>query len=161
MASVKVEIKGVDSLLMRFDKIRKIDLTKKVTEITTLVHGQAKALAPVDSGNLRGSIHMDVKDLGSKITGRVYTNVQYAPYVEFGTGVKGSGTYPYKVKGLNLTYRDNGWCYWSDKEEKFIYTTGQVAQPYMYPALKRSTKQAKLIFKAGVHESLKDICKGG
>ena len=157
----RVEIKGIDQLLLKFDKIRDIDLTKKVNKATALVHGQAKLLAPVDTGSLAGSIRMDVKKTEKQIQGRVYTNLEYAPYVEFGTGIKGNGTYPHKIKGLNLTYKDKGWAFWDEKEEKFIYTKGQVAQPYMYPALKRSTKQIKAIMSTGVKDTLKEICKGG
>ena len=161
MARVKVEIKGIDQLLLKFDKIRDMDLTRKINEATTLVHGEAVSRAPRDEGTLSESIHMDVKKTDKQIQGRVYTNLEYASYVEFGTGVKGNGTYPYKIKGLNLTYTDKGWCYWDEKQEKYIYTKGQVAQPYMYPALKRSKKQIKAIMSSGVKDKLKDICKGG
>ena len=157
----RVEIKGIDQILFKFDKIAKLDITEKINKATTLVHGQAKSLAPVDTGDLAGSIRMDVKKTDKQIQGRVYTNKEYAQYVEFGTGVKGNGTYPYKVKGLNLTYKDKGWAYWDEKEDKYIYTKGQVAQPYMYPALKRTTKQIKAIMSTGVKEELNKICKGG
>ena len=104
----KVSIKGIDSLTQRFNKIANIELRDAVNKATQLVHGQAKALAPVDTGQLAGSIHMQVKETGTEVQGRVYTNVEYAPYVEFGTGVRGNGTYPYKIEGLNLTYRNTG-----------------------------------------------------
>lgn len=132
-----------------------------MNEATKLVHGQAKALAPVDKGQLAGSIHMQVKDTGKELQGRVYTNVEYAAYVEFGTGVKGDGTYPYKVEGLNLTYKDKGWAYYDEDKGEWIYTKGQEAQPYMYPALKSHEKTIKSIFKNGVHTKLKQNCKGG
>lgn len=157
----RVEIKGIDQVTLKFDKIAKLDLVQKLNKATALVHGQAKSLAPVDTGDLAGSIRMDVKKTDKQIQGRVYTNKEYAPYVEFGTGIKGNGTYPYKIKGLNLTYKDKGWAYWDEKEDKYIYTKGQVAQPYMYPALKRSTKQIKAIMSTGVKEELNKICKGG
>lgn len=126
-----------------------------------IVHAQAKSLAPVDTGNLAGSIHMETKTIPNGVQGRVYTNLEYAPYVEFGTGVKGNGTYKYKIEGLNLTYKDKGWCYWSDKEDKLIYTKGQKAQPYMYPALSRNKKEVKRILKEGIKSNLKTCCKGG
>ena len=161
MSRVKVEIKGIDRLLFKFDKIRDMDLEKKIKEATVLVQGQATSLAPVDEGNLKESIHMDYKKTKTLMQGRVYTNTEYAPYVEFGTGVKGNGTYPHKIKGLNLTYADKGWCYWDEKENKYIYTKGQVAQPFMYKSMKRSKKQIKDIMSTGVKETLRDICKGG
>ena len=159
MATVK--IKGIDSLTQRFNKIANMELKEAVTTATNLVHGQAKALCPVDKGQLRESIHQQVKDTGKAIEGRVYTNVEYAPYVEFGTGVTGNGTYPYKVEGLNLTYRDKGWAYYDEDKGEWIYTKGQKAQPYMYPALKQNEKNIKAILKQGVHTKLKANCKGG
>lgn len=138
-----------------------MDVRKTLNKATTLVHGQAKSLAPVDTGGLAGSIRMEVKKTPMGYQGRVHTNLEYAMYVEFGTGVKGNGTYPYKLEGVNLTYKDKGWCYWSDKEDKWIYTKGQVAQPYMYPALKNNEKYIEKLFKEGVKDKLQDICRGG
>lgn len=159
MASVK--IKGIDSLTQRFNKIANMELRSAMNEATKLVHGQAKTLAPADTGQLRGSIHMQVKDTGKELQGRVYTNVEYAPYVEFGTGVTGNGTYPYEIEGLNLEYRNKGWAYYDEDKDEWIYTKGQVAQPYMYPALKENEKTIKRILKDGVKTKLKENCKGG
>lgn len=159
MASVT--IKGVDRLTQRFNNIAKMELRGAVNKATQLVHGQAKALAPADTGLLRESIHMQVKDTGNAVEGRVYTNVEYAAYVEFGTGIKGNGTYPYQIEGLSLEYKDKGWVYYDEDKEKKIYTTGQKAQPYMYPALKENEKTIKQILKSGVHTQLKANSKGG
>ena len=156
-----VSIKGVDRLTKRFNNIANMELKDTVNKATQLVHGQAKALAPVDKGQLAGSIHMQVKDTGTSIEGRVYTNVEHAAYVEFGTGIKGNGTYPYQIEGLNLEYKDKGWAYFDEDKGEWIYTTGQEAQPYMYPALKGNEKTIKRMFKDGVHTKLKQNCSGG
>lgn len=142
-----VVIKNVDRLKQRLNKIADMELNKKMTEAVTLVHGQAKALSPVDTGNLAGSIRMEVKKKDKELEGRVYTNVQYAPYVEFGTGIKGNGSYPYDIKGLKLTYHES----WG----------GMPAQPYMYPALKENEKYIKDLFKDAVKSNLAKNCKGG
>jgi HK97 gp10 family phage protein len=52
-----------------------------LTASALVVEGQAKALVPVDTGNLRNSITHEVK----KQEARVGTNVEYAPFVELGT----------------------------------------------------------------------------
>ena len=157
-----LSIKGVDRLTQRFNKIANIELRDTMNEATKLVHGQAKTLAPVgDTGNLAGSIHMQVKDTGKVLEGRVYTNLEYAAYVEFGTGVKGNGTYPYKIEGFTPEYKDKGWAYYDEDKGEWIYTKGQEAQPYMYPALKNHEKTIKRMFKNGVHTKLKENCKGG
>lgn len=156
-----VTIKGIDRLTQRFNNIANMELTDAVKEATKLVHGQAKALAPSDKGLLRESIHMQVKDTEKAVEGRVYTNVEYAPYVEFGTGVTGNGTYPYPIEGLSLKYKNKGWAYYDEDKGEWIYTKGQKAQPYMYPALKENEKTIRRILKDGVKTKLKENCKGG
>ena len=151
-----------------------------MNKATALVHGQAKALAPVGiSSDLSGSIRMQVKSTGTELQGRVYTNKEYAMYVEFGTGLKGDGTYPYKIDGLNLTYESEPWFIPVDKMDaetaeryhfkkvygkggaEYYICYGQKAQPYMYPAMKDNEKTIKKMFRDGVKTKLKANCKGG
>ena len=155
-----VTIKNIDRLTQKLNRISNMELKETMIKATNLVHGQAKLLALVDTGNLSGSIHQEVKEVNKNIEGRVYTNLEYAPYVEFGTGIKGNGTYPYDIEGLNLSYRDSPWCYYN-KDDELIWTKGQEAQPYMYPALKMHEKTIRELFKNGVRTKLKESCKGG
>jgi HK97 gp10 family phage protein len=51
-----------------------------------LIESTAKELAPVDTGRLRSSIASKVKKIAEdEVQGFVGTNVEYAPYVEWGT----------------------------------------------------------------------------
>lgn len=52
-----------------------------VTETALRVDREAKKRCPVDTGNLRASISMDVKGIEAEVG----TNVEYAPYIEYGT----------------------------------------------------------------------------
>jgi HK97 gp10 family phage protein len=56
-------------------------VTKALTEAALIIEGAAKNLSPVDTGNLKGSITQKVD--GSEA--RIGTNVEYSPYVEYGT----------------------------------------------------------------------------
>ncbi len=150
-----MEIKNVDRLIKKLTRVSNVDLRKPISEATLIVEAQAKALAPVDTGNLKGSIHPDVQVKGKKVIGRVYSALEYALYVEFGTGAKGNGTYPYAIEGFNLTYRDGAWCYSPDGGKTFIYTKGQEAQPFMYPALQLNKDKIK----RKINESMKDTLK--
>lgn len=154
-------VKNTDRLLKRLNNIANTEVKDTMVKAVNLVHAQAKTLAPADTGNLRGSIHQEVKTRGKTVEGRVFTNVNYASYVEFGTGSKGQGTYPYKIKGFSLAYRDTAWTYTPDGGETFYRTRGQVAQPYMYPALKRNEKYIKSLFKTEVKAKIDKQCKGG
>lgn len=142
-----VTVKNVGRLMQRLERIADMNLKEKMVDATKAVHAQAKLLAPVDKGILAGSIHQEVKKTEESIQGRVFTNTQYAPYVEFGTGVAGNGSYPYEIEGLELTYHES----WN----------GMVAQPYMYPALKNNEKYIKQLFKNAVKDNLAKNCKGG
>ena len=179
MASIT--IKNIDSLTKKFNNIAKMELKGTVNKAVLLVQGQAKELAPTGKGGgagLKGSIKVSVKDKGTKIEGSVHTNKEYAPYVEFGTGIKGDGTYPYDVKGLSLSYKSEPWYIPASeidedtaekyhfkkvhgKDMDFYVCYGQPAQPFMYPALKNNEKVIKAMFKDGVKTKLKANCKGG
>jgi len=64
-------------------------MTKAITDGALMIEGDAKVNCPVDEGRLRSSItHEIVNDLaGHQLSARVGTNVFYAPYIEFGTGI--------------------------------------------------------------------------
>ena len=87
---------------------------------------QSKA---VDTGRLRNSVTHAVRD------GAVYigTNVEYAAYVEMGTGDLGTGT------GKTWVYRD--------ERGKFHRTSGMKARPYLKPAVADHTPTYKDIVK--------------
>lgn len=96
-------------------------LIDAVNKGSALVSGSAKNIVAVDEGTLRASIHpIPAEQDGNTVTGGAATPLEYGPYVEFGTGVKGNGSYPYEPKDISLSYGDR---------------PGQVAQPFMYPAL--------------------------
>ena len=87
---------GLDSLLKKLDKLGgNVDevLYKSMQQQGELVKGDAKDLCPTgDTGDLRQSIHRQTKRYKGKIVSKVYTNNEYAGYVEFGTGKKGETT---------------------------------------------------------------------
>lgn len=94
-----------------------------VTETATIIHSNAKALAPVDDGNLRDSIEMEILQDGLLAIVRV--TAHYAIYVEYGTGI-------YASKGNG---RQTPWTYYSDKLNRFVTTEGQRPQEFWAPAI--------------------------
>jgi len=152
MATIRLQ--GIENLN---NKLNNITAHSKVNEAmqqaVLLVHGQAKELCPVDTGNLRSSIHPKVIIQGNSITGKVYTNVNYAPYVEFGTGSVGQGTYPNPK--VSLSYRDTPWIYTPDGGETFYKTSGQVAQPFLYPAITQNKTRITNMLKTALKNDVK------
>lgn len=96
-------------------------LVMGLTKAGALVSNSAKELCPKDTGNLRRSIDFDVDD--SALETVIYSNCEYAPYVEFGTGI-------YSIKG---TGRKTPWTY--KGRHGFKRTSGNPAQPFLEPAL--------------------------
>lgn len=56
---------------------------RQVDMSATAILTGAKAMAPVDTGNLRSGISKRTLEQG--MAAEVFNNVEYAPYVEFGT----------------------------------------------------------------------------
>lgn len=54
------------------------------------IQKNAKYLAPVKEGHLRNSIRTKSQTSQEGVEAQVYTNLEYAPYVEFGTRCKRS-----------------------------------------------------------------------
>lgn len=74
---------SINSLTIKLKNLEKIDINKALTKACLLVEADAKTLCPVDSGRLKGSIHSQVDNN----VGQVGTNVSYATFCEFGTGL--------------------------------------------------------------------------
>lgn len=99
------------------------DVKRIIVETAQIILSNAKALAPVDDGNLRDSIEMEVLMGGLKA--KVQVTAHYAIYVEFGTGI-------YAAEGDG---RQTPWTYWSPKLNRFVTTRGMPPQPYWEPAI--------------------------
>lgn len=67
----------------KIDRLSNTQMKEGLQNACLLVENEAKKNCPVDTGKLRASIKSDV----SENEGKVYTNVEYAPYIEFGTGL--------------------------------------------------------------------------
>lgn len=82
MSDVVIEIK--DDSIEEAIKAKDEAVTRALEAVGLQAEGRAKTYCPVDTGRLRGSIS---HQLGSGFDRSVYigTNVEYAPYVEYGT----------------------------------------------------------------------------
>ncbi|GGA31738.1 HK97-gp10 family putative phage morphogenesis protein [Psychrobacillus lasiicapitis] len=142
-------IKGLNSLIRKLDALggnSQKALKTGIRKGTMLVQGDAKELAPVaeiDGGLLRGSIQAKVTEKNGDITGKVSTNVEYAAYVEFGTGQRGEGSPSPPKSPENLNYRQD----WA----------GMDAQPYLYPALNQNKERVKAIVKDELKKEIRKL----
>ena len=83
---------GVKELEKQLESIDKLSLRKGIARAAACVQAAAKANCPVHDGELRGSIYTDTEDQGDIVRGVCYTDKNYSPFVEFGTGPKGRTT---------------------------------------------------------------------
>jgi len=144
-----MSIQGLNSLMRKLDQLGGNSgkaVKAGIRKGTLLVQGDAKELAPVaaqDGGRLRQSITANVVDKSGKIEGKVSTNVEYAAYVEFGTGQRGEASPSPPKSDQNLDYRQD----WA----------GMEAQPYLYPALKHNEGKVKKIVAEEVKKEIRKV----
>lgn len=77
-----IDVTGVTELLARFTRIEVAGEAATVSvkeQLAQEIAATARSLVPVETGTLRDSITAE--------PGRVYTDVDYAPFVEYGTSV--------------------------------------------------------------------------
>ena len=136
---MNIEVKGIKELEARLDGI--IDPNKisiALAKSCALVERSAKEKAPKGDGHLRRSITSKVDETLQQ--GIVYTSLEYAPYVEYGTGLfaeDGDGR------------KDVPWHYQDEKGE-WHSTSGMKPSPYMRPALNENRQQIIRILKEGI-----------
>lgn len=85
--------------MSKFKNIEGIDLMPEISKATRTVQRTARDIVPVDTGTLKGSIH--TKMYPKEQAGTVYTTVEYASYVEFGTTRMRAQPYMIPALGMN------------------------------------------------------------
>ena len=131
-----IEFKGLEEALESIESIGDTEnIEAALGKACALVERSAKQKAPKGNGELRRSITSKVDNL----TGMIYTPLEYAPYVEYGTGILAESG----------GRQDVPWSYQDDKG-KWHTTSGQNPQPYMRPALNENRDQILRIIKGGI-----------
>lgn len=135
-------IENLDKLISKLEKLD--DVNQAMEQACILVENEAKIKCPVDNGLLRNSITHYIEDNPNELVGVVGTNVEYAPYVEFGTGI-------YSSLGNG---RQDRWKY-KDAKGEWHSTIGQHPQPYLQPALEENRRKIEKMFKEQVKKGVK------
>ena len=135
-----IEIEGLEGLE---DIIKDmVDTDKMVAAMgkaCALVEKEAKINAPKDTGALRRSISSKVDVDGKEVVGTVFTPLEYAPYIEYGTGL-------FAESGGR---KDVPWHYQDDKGE-WHSTNGIHPCPFMRSALLDNRNRIKNILMRGI-----------
>jgi HK97 gp10 family phage protein len=132
-----IEIEGIEEVMRELKKNADPEkLYKQMGKACAVVERAATDKAPKGNGDLQRSIQFRVEVNGDEIVGIVFTPLEYAPYVEYGTGL-------FAEEGGR---KDVPWHYKDDKGE-WHSTSGQHPKPFMRPALNESREQVIRILK--------------
>lgn len=177
-------IEGLDKLMKKYGQLAEQAagnaMEKAVNASCKMVQGEARMLCPVfqggGGGELRQSIKTSVERQDSMVVGTVYTNKEYAPYVEFGTGPKGEENHAGISPMVTPSYTQSPWWihesqvdkaaaeayhwfYIDTPEGRFYQSNGQAAHPFMYPALKNNEERATRNIANYLAREIKKVCK--
>ena len=133
-------ITGMNELLARLDNItdpKKLEMA--MGRACALVERSAKQKAPKTTGELIRSITSRIETSNGELIGIVFTPLEYAPYVEYGTGLfaeNGNGR------------KDVPW-YYQDDHGEWHSTSGMEPMPYLRPALNENRTEILRILAEG------------
>ena len=135
-----MKIEGLDDVLEALAQLEDTEKVKQtVGKACAVVEASAKRNAPKGVGELRRSITSKVETTATGVRGVIYTPLEYAPYVEYGTGIFA------EEEGR----QDVPWCYQDDKG-KWHTTSGMKPSPFMRPALNENRETIIRILKEGL-----------
>ena len=130
-----IKFEGLEEVLNSIDSLADLEgLQSALGKACAVVEASAKQKAPKDTGALARSITSKIEDT----EGIIFTPLEYAPYVEYGTGL-------FAEEGG----RSTPWIYKDDKGE-WHKTSGQKPQPFMRPALEENREKIINILKEGI-----------
>ncbi|MGT2964202.1 HK97-gp10 family putative phage morphogenesis protein [Streptococcus acidominimus] len=154
------ELVGADRLIAKLQRLssqRQVEITGRAVHnaAKNVVQAEAKLRAPVNYGDLRRGIKVRRVNSDNLPTAEVVSTSEHGAYVEFGTGPKGAANHAGISPDVNVSYRSTPWYvhesqidvgpYKFPKHGEFYKMYGQVAQPYLYPALKDNTDQVSKV----------------
>lgn len=134
------DLQGVENIVAKIEAMADTRRLESVMGTAcAMVERDAKTGAPKGIGELRRSITSKVESNNDAVKGTVYSPLEYAPYVEHGTGL-------FAEKGGR---KDVPWHY-KDDEGKWHSTSGQKPQPFMRPALNNNREDIVRLIKEGL-----------
>jgi HK97 gp10 family phage protein len=146
---LEVKVDGLNKLLKKLDKLGGSipqSTQKALLKGGAVFEQAAKNLCPVDTGQLRESIHTEAKQIDKVTTGTI---CDHALPVEFGTGPKGDPEVAHTTKE-----------YWRYKDANGWHTShGQPPQPFMRPAFSQNKDKAVEAVKDSIKSDIEELMK--
>ena len=154
-----MKIEGLDRLYRKISRLHNIDIKPIIEDATIRIRDEAKMRVPVDTGELQNSIDYNVDISAKGFTGKVFTNKEHGLYVELGTGPKGEASHIGISPEIKPIYSPSGWVYYDTDKQKFIFTNGQPARPFMYPALHDNREKISKFIQEKVQRKIEEASK--
>lgn len=136
-----VKLKGNKALLNKLKAVGQVGkdlIEEEVFSSLQEIRNEAVSRVPVDTGILKNSIVVQ----NEKLSGKVIVNAKYAPYVEFGTGTRVD--VPEGLKDYAIKFKGKG-----------IKEVNLPAQPFLFPAWFRETKELMINLEKGLSKIVK------
>lgn len=145
---MEVKVEGLDRLLKKLDKLGgsiEQSTQKALLRGGAVFEAGAKENCPVDTGQLRDSIHTEAKDAQTVTVG---TSCEHGVYVEYGTGPKGDPSVPHTTK--------DSWRY-QDAEGNWHTSHGQPPQPFVRTAFSANKDMVVDAVKESIKEDVNNL----
>lgn len=126
-------------------------LMRALTRMGERIVGDAKKLAPVDTGQMRQKIH--VETYPNSLSVYAVSPAEYSECVEYGTGAMGSPEVAHTSK--------QKWTYYSPKLGRYVTTSGHQAQPFFWPAVAKHQARAESVLGAEIDKEITKELNGG
>lgn len=117
-----VEVKGLKNAMTKLMRIANKAEVEKDRLVENLIYDGvviAKEEVPVDTGELRDSIHGEMTDKG----GAIIAGTDHCVFVEFGTGMRGKATSPIKNGEAEYVYDLHERNWQGNKANPFMHRT--------------------------------------
>ena len=123
-ATMKVHVSGLNETFNRLMKMAErvdVEAGKLVEALVFDGVTIAKEEVPVDTGELRDSIHGEMSN--KKLKGAIVAGTDHCIFVEFGTGIRGQATSPIASKEVNYVYDYHNRDWKGNKANPFMHRT--------------------------------------
>jgi hypothetical protein len=168
---MSVEIEGLENVLDAFSNLADEQALKRAMgQACSLVVGDAIKKVKKGEGELQKHMQFRVEGTGNDIVGVVFNPLEYAPYVEYGTGMfaeNGDGRQGYWVYvkdsegGFSKKSKSGGKTYTLEEAKQIMailrakgleayYTNGRHPRPFLRPALHENRENILRILKGGL-----------
>ncbi len=131
--AVQVKVSGINILLSDLDKYSKEvqqGVLKEVREWSVRTEADAQRDVPVDTGALKSTIRTSSENNGLTwvVKAGGINNVDYAPYIEFGTGVRVDKSFlqQYGLVEYALQFQGNQPPFYPLPSRSFIYRNARI-----------------------------------